>query len=135
MMLTPYRLVASTFGELLHLRIPYHRSTSTHRFRIFIGLAGITYSTRVFISYDVSYSSLSIVRFFTGSHWYESEIFDMFGVVFIGNLSLHRLLTDYGFTGYPLRKDYPVSGFHELHYSRMEGRIFYSLLDNRLQSY
>jgi len=65
----------------------------------------------------------------TGVHpcadWFEREAFDMFGVVFDGHPDLRRLLTDYGFTGYPLRKDFPMTGYVEVRYDEQQKRVVY----------
>ncbi|MGR3436686.1 MAG: NADH-quinone oxidoreductase subunit C [Shimia sp.] len=65
----------------------------------------------------------------TGTHpsagWYEREIFDMFGVLFTGHPDLRRLLTDYGFRGHPLRKDFPTTGYTEVRYDEAEKRVVY----------
>ena len=60
---------------------------------------------------------------FLTSNWYECEIWDMFGVFFNKHSSLKRILTDYGFEGFPLRKDLPLSGFIEIRYNETEKRI------------
>jgi NADH:ubiquinone oxidoreductase subunit C len=60
---------------------------------------------------------------FETAHWYESEIWDMFGIFFSNHLNLTRLLTDYGFEGYPLRKDFPLSGFIETSYDYTKKRV------------
>jgi NADH:ubiquinone oxidoreductase subunit C len=62
-------------------------------------------------------------RFFASALWLEREVWDMFGIYFSEHGDLRRILTDYGFTGHPLRKDYPLTGFHELVYNDAEGRV------------
>jgi NADH-quinone oxidoreductase subunit C len=57
--------------------------------------------------------------------WLEREVFDMYGVLFEGNEDLRRILTDYGFRGHPLRKDFPLSGYQEMRYSEEEKRVVY----------
>lgn len=57
--------------------------------------------------------------------WLEREVFDMYGVIFAGNPDLRRILTDYGFEGHPFRKDFPLTGYHELRYSEEEKRVVY----------
>jgi NADH-quinone oxidoreductase subunit C len=61
-------------------------------------------------------------EFFSVS-WLEREMFDMFGIFFLGNMDLRRILTDYGFVGFPLRKDFPLSGFFEVRYDDILKRI------------
>lgn len=67
----------------------------------------------------------SVVGIFPSANWYEREAFDMYGVLFIGHPDLRRLLTDYGFQGHPLRKDFPLSGFVEVRYSEEQKRVVY----------
>jgi NADH-quinone oxidoreductase subunit C len=63
------------------------------------------------------------------ANWLEREVFDMYGVTFAGNRDLRRILTDYGFEGHPLRKDFPLSGFFEMRYSESEKRVVYEPVD------
>lgn len=61
--------------------------------------------------------------------WLEREVYDLYGVLFAGNQDLRRILTDYGFRGHPLRKDFPMTGFVEIRYSEEEKRVVYQLTD------
>ncbi|HVP98506.1 MAG TPA: NADH-quinone oxidoreductase subunit C [Roseiarcus sp.] len=67
----------------------------------------------------------SATEVYSGADWFEREIYDLFGVMFIGHPDLRRLLTDYGFDGHPLRKDFPMTGFVEVRYDELEKRVRY----------
>ena len=67
----------------------------------------------------------SVVSLHPGANWFEREVFDMFGILFAGHPDLRRLLTDYGFRGHPLRKDFPTTGYVEVRYDEMEKRVVY----------
>ena len=115
------------------------------RFSTLIDITAVDYPTRG-QRFDVVYHFLSmyqnhrirvrvairedeIVPSITGVHpsanWFEREVFDMYGVMFSGHPDLRRILTDYGFRGYPLRKDFPTTGYSEVRYDEKEKRVVY----------
>jgi NADH-quinone oxidoreductase subunit C len=67
----------------------------------------------------------SIISVFPGADWFERETYDLYGVIFVGHPDMRRLLTDYGFDGHPLRKDFPTTGFVEVRYDDQEKRVVY----------
>jgi len=77
----------------------------------------------VMLSEDDAPRIPSISHLYPNAVWYERECFDMFGILFIGCSDLRRILTDYGFEGHPLRKDFPVSGFVEMRYAETDKRV------------
>ena len=80
---------------------------------------------RVKAETDEGTSVPSIVPLFPAANWFERETFDMYGVTFDDHPDLRRLLTDYGFSGFPLRKDFPLTGFVELRYDDEQKRVVY----------
>lgn len=90
-----------------------------HRFKIVYELLSVRYNIRIRVKVMTNElkSIESCCNIFPAAGWYESEIWDMYGVFFTNHVNLTRLLTDYGFEGYPLRKDFPLSGFVESSYN------------------
>ena len=70
----------------------------------------------------------SLCEIYSGSLWLEREVWDFFGIFFINHPDLRRLLTDYGYSGFPLRKDFPLVGFFDLFYNDIDKKIFKNYL-------
>ena len=73
----------------------------------------------------------SVTGVYPGALWYEREVYDLYGVLFTGHPDLRRILTDYGFEGYPLRKDFPLTGFVEVRYDDEVKRVVYEPVELR----
>ena len=80
---------------------------------------------KVLINFEVKKKISSIVKVFPSANWMEREVFDMYGVKFENHPDLRRILTDYGFKGHPLRKDFPLTGFNEVRYSEKDKKVIY----------
>jgi NADH-quinone oxidoreductase subunit C len=80
---------------------------------------------RVKVPTDESTAVPSIIEVFPGTEWFERETYDLYGVVFSGHPDMRRILTDYGFEGHPLRKDFPLTGFVEVRYDDELKRVVY----------
>ncbi len=80
---------------------------------------------RVKLSTDENTPVPSAVDVFAAANWFEREAYDMYGILFSGHPDLRRLLTDYGFQGYPLRKDFPLTGYVEVRYDDEKKRVVY----------
>lgn len=94
------------------------------RFEVNYDLLSIAYNARLRVKTYVSETTSlpSIVSVFCSADWWEREVYDMFGILFL-NRDLQRILTDYGFEGHPLRKDFPVTGYVELRYDETKKRV------------
>ena len=80
---------------------------------------------RVFAENDLVPMLDSVCSVWPSANWFEREAFDLFGIMFDGHPDLRRILTDYGFVGYPFRKDFPISGYVEMRYDQELGRVVY----------
>jgi NADH-quinone oxidoreductase subunit C len=80
---------------------------------------------RVKVAVDETTEVPSAVDVFPGADWFEREVYDFFGVIFSGHPDLRRILTDYGFSGHPLRKDFPTTGYVEVRYDDEKKRVVY----------
>lgn len=94
----------------------YHLLSLTHNYRLRV---------RIFAPADDLPMIDSVIGVWPSANWYEREAFDLFGIVFVGHPDLRRILTDYGFVGYPFRKDFPLSGNVEMRYDPDQQRVIY----------
>jgi NADH-quinone oxidoreductase subunit C len=94
--------------------VVYHLLSPRHNHRI-----------RVKVQTDEATPVPSVIEIFPAANWYEREAYDFYGILFSGHPDLRRILTDYGFEGYPLRKDFPLTGFVEVRYDDEQKRVVY----------
>lgn len=96
-----------------------------NRFIVVYDLLSLTYNSRLRIKVFVNETTPvgSIISLYINANWWEREIWDMFGIYFDDHPDLRRILTDYGFEGHPLRKDFPISGYVEVKYDESKKRI------------
>jgi len=97
------------------------------RFDVVYHLLSPTLNTRIRLKAEADENTQvpSIIEVFPGADWFEREAYDLYGVIFTGHPDMRRLLTDYGFDGHPLRKDFPLTGFVEVRYDDQEKRVLY----------
>tara|TARA_Y100001936_G_C16092277_1_gene687521 strand:- start:7386 stop:8012 length:627 start_codon:yes stop_codon:yes gene_type:complete len=95
------------------------------RFEIVYHLLSVSLNQRIRVKLSVTDDETipSLVTLYDAANWYEREIWDMFGVIFTDHPDLRRILTDYGFQGHPLRKDFPLSGFIQVKYDDSEKKV------------
>jgi NADH-quinone oxidoreductase subunit C len=134
--------------------VEFLKSDATCRFSTLVDITAVDYTGRA-KRFDVVYHFLSMyqnhrvrlrvavredqmVQSITSIHpsanWFEREVFDMFGILFSGHPDLRRILTDYGFRGHPLRKDFPTTGYTEVRYDEARKRVVYEPV-NLVQEY
>lgn len=101
------------------------------RFEVIYHMLSMSHNTRIRIKAmtDETIPMPSITSLFPNADWYEREAFDMYGISFDGHPDLRRILTDYGFEGHPLRKDFPLSGFVEVRYDEERKAVIYEPVD------
>ena len=125
--------------------VQFFKSNEKIKFRQLIDIAGVDYPDEekrfkliyLFLSHENNYRIKlsinfqpnqvinSITKIFPSANWMEREVFDMYGIKFKNHPDLRRILTDYGFKGHPLRKDFPLTGFNEVRYSEKEKKVIY----------
>ena len=125
--------------------VDFLRTDATCRFSTLVDITGVDHPARA-KRFDVVYHFLSmyqnqrirlrvsvredemvptITDVHPSANWFEREVFDMFGIIFSGHPDMRRILTDYGFRGYPLRKDFPTTGYTEVRYDETAKRVVY----------
>lgn len=145
--------VAVAFGELSLTIVPerlveavrYLRDDPSCLFVCFIDLTAVDYPTRaprfdvvthllspkynrrirIKVGVDEDQPIDSLTSLYPAANWFEREAYDLFGIIFAGHPDLRRILTDYGFSGHPLRKDFPMTGYVEVRYNDEQKRVVY----------
>ena len=125
--------------------VQFLKSNEKCKFRQLVDIAGVDYPDeekrfhlvylflshennfriKLFIRFDSKQVINSVTKIFPSANWMEREVFDMYGIKFKNHPDLRRILTDYGFKGHPLRKDFPLTGFNEVRYSEKEKKVIY----------
>ena len=97
------------------------------RFKVVYLLLSHEFNSRIVLSFFINENEVipSITEIFPSSNWMEREVFDMYGIKFKDHPDLRRILTDYNFEGFPLRKDFPLTGHNEVRYSEDEKKVIY----------
>ena len=137
-------LVDTSEEELINV-ILFLKSHDKLKFRQLIDIAGVDYPEeekrfslvylllshekniriKVSINFEIGKKIPTITKVYPSANWMEREVFDMYGIEFMDHPDLRRILTDYNFEGYPLRKDFPLTGFNEVRYSEKEKKVIY----------
>tara|TARA_B100000287_G_scaffold333511_1_gene318683 strand:+ start:361 stop:951 length:591 start_codon:yes stop_codon:yes gene_type:complete len=97
------------------------------RFKLVYLFLSHEFNQRILIDYQINENEVvkSLTSVFPSANWMEREVFDMYGINFKDHPDLRRILTDYGFTGHPLRKDFPLTGHNEVRYSEDKKKVIY----------
>ena len=98
-----------------------------NRFNLIYLLLSHEFNNRIILNYYINENEIipSITEIFPSANWMEREVFDMYGIKFKNHPDLRRILTDYNFDGFPLRKDFPLTGHNEVRYSEDEKKVIY----------
>ena len=107
-------------GDAQRFEVVYHLLSPKHNKRI-----------RIKLRTDEDTPVESVTGIYPGADWFEREAYDMYGILFTGHPDLRRLLTDYGFDGFPLRKDFPLTGYVEVRYDNEGKRVVYEPVELR----
>ena len=138
-------LKLSIDGEDLHNVLLFIKNDSRVKFRQLIDITAVDYpesenrfkliyfllshenNLRLNIEFFIKENDLvsSVTSIFPSANWMEREVFDMYGIKFKNHPDMRRILTDYGFVGHPLRKDFPLTGFNEVRYSEKDKKVIY----------
>jgi len=138
-------LLIETNEEDLIQVILFLKSHDKLKFRQLIDIAGVDYPEedkrfkliyfllshemnrriKISINFEIGKKVSTMTKIYPSSNWMEREVFDMYGIEFVDHPDLRRILTDYNFKGYPLRKDFPLTGFTEVRYSEKEKKVIY----------
>lgn len=97
------------------------------RFEVIYHMLSLENNLRIRIKICIKENEIvpSLSNFFASANWYEREVWDMFGIFFSHHPDLRRILTDYEFEGHPLRKDFPLTGYNEVRYDMLSGKVIY----------
>ena len=137
-------LIETTEDNLIEV-ILFLKSHDKLKFRQLIDIAGVDYPEdekrfkliylllshetnkriKILINFEIGKKIPTMTKVYPSANWMEREVFDMYGIEFVDHPDLRRILTDYNFEGYPLRKDFPLTGFNEVRYSEKEKKVIY----------
>ena len=137
-------LIETSDNDLVEV-VQFLKSNENCKFKQLIDIAGVDYpenekrfeliylflshenNTRIKLltRFEIDQTINSITKIFPSANWMEREVFDMYGIKFKNHPDLRRILTDYGFKGHPLRKDFPLTGFNEVRYSEKDKKVIY----------